>query len=232
MSTDAVPVVHVVTDDDILARQSFVVTAGAIAEALGRAGALHIRTRRMLPAQVITLIDRLRERGQRRTPRIVVNDRVDVALTTDAYGVQLGAESMGVSDVRRIEGEVKLREHGSGTARRFSRQPLRIGVSVHLADDHRTAGADWIIAGHVFSTPSHSDKDPRGLEFIAQVARQVRAPVIAIGGIRPEHVDDLVEAGAAGVAVIRGIWDAPDPADAAQRYLDALRRHSSPDSVT
>src|SRR4051812_30039307 len=99
MSTDAMPLVHVVTDDEILARRSFLVTVGAVAEALGPAGALHIRTRHLNPARTIALITALREHGPRRSPRIVVNDRIDIALATRAYGVQLGTQSLSVADV-------------------------------------------------------------------------------------------------------------------------------------
>jgi thiazole tautomerase (transcriptional regulator TenI) len=220
---DDIPIVHVITDDDILARPTFRIAAGAIGEVLGRSGALHIRSRKLPPAQLLAIVEVLRASGPRRTPRIVINDRVDVALACDAYGAQLGTDSMDVIDVRRVESEVAKREQTGGSMRRSRRVPLRLGVSVHIADDRRSSGADWVIAGHVFPTPTHPDTAPRGLDFISQVVRHTRSPVIAIGGIRPEHVPALVKAGASGVAAIRGIWDAPDPADAASAYLQALQ---------
>jgi thiazole tautomerase (transcriptional regulator TenI) len=82
------------------------------------------------------------------------------------------------------------------------------------------AGAEWFFAGHMFATPSHSGVAPRGTPLLADLAG-FGVPIIAIGGVRPEHTDELRAAGAFGFAAIRGIWDAPDPGAAAKAYLQA-----------
>jgi thiamine monophosphate synthase len=74
------------------------------------------------------------------------------------------------------------------------------------------------VAGNVFATASHAGRAGRGKEFLGSIAA-AGLPVIAIGGVRPEDGPPLREAGAYGVAMIRGIWSADNAEDAARRYL-------------
>jgi thiazole tautomerase (transcriptional regulator TenI) len=137
----------------------------------------------------------------------IVNDRVDVALACGVQGVQLTHKSIAVPDVQRIA------------------PALRIGASVHSPDEARDAeqaGADWCVAGHVFETPSHPGQPRKDSTFINEVVAAVSFPVIAIGGIRPEHVRSLVHRGAHGVAAIRGIWNDENSELAASRYLSQV----------
>ena len=99
---------------------------------------------------------------------------------------------------------------------------LRIGSSVHSPPEARDAGlfgADWCVAGHVFISASHEGEAGRGVGFVRACADATEIPVIAIGGVTPARIADLVEAGARGVASISGIWGAPNPGEAAARYL-------------
>jgi thiamine biosynthesis protein ThiS len=82
-------------------------------------------------------------------------------------------------------------------------------------------GADFLIAGSVFHTPSHPERSPAGLGLVKEAAAGA-APVIAIGGITPERSAEVIAAGAWGVAAIRALWDADDPAAAARAFLAAL----------
>jgi thiamine-phosphate pyrophosphorylase len=140
---------------------------------------------------------------------LVVNDRVDVALAVGADAVQRTHTSLPVDDIRAIAG-----------------RRLRIGVSVHSLQDAVDAelrGADWITYGPVFDTPSKRPYGPpQGLERLAAVARGLRIPVVAIGGITPGRVKDVRAAGARGVAVISSILAADSPADATRRFLEVL----------
>lgn len=140
--------------------------------------------------------------------RLIVNDRVDVALAVNAAGVQLGARSLPVQAVRRVLGP-----------------EAPVGVSVHSAEEAREAelyGASWVTFGHVFETASHPDVEPRGLDQLRQVVAAVGVPVIAIGGITPERVPEVLSAGAADVAVISGILAAADVRAATDAYRAAL----------
>ncbi|MBY0117216.1 thiamine phosphate synthase [Paenibacillus sp. FSL L8-0435] len=101
-------------------------------------------------------------------------------------------------------------------------QRLRLGVSVHSLDEAKIAeerGADYLFFGHVFSTNSKPDLEPRGLYALAEVCSGVSIPVMAIGGIEPGNIHAIRSAGAQGVAVISNVWasDSPDQAAASLR---------------
>jgi thiazole tautomerase (transcriptional regulator TenI) len=84
---------------------------------------------------------------------------------------------------------------------------------------------DYVFYGHVFETASKRDSPPRGLAGLERAAAALAAagmPVVAIGGLMPERVRDVLRAGVYGVAAVSGIWDVPDAAAAAERYLEAL----------
>jgi thiamine-phosphate diphosphorylase len=104
--------------------------------------------------------------------------------------------------------------------------PMWLGRSVHSVDAAQRAEAEgcrYLLVGTMFPTASHPDQPPAGIPLLRAVREAVSIPLIAIGGITPERVAECVQAGAQGVAVLSGIADAPDPADAATRYWAALR---------
>jgi thiamine monophosphate synthase len=97
---------------------------------------------------------------------------------------------------------------------------LAYGVSIHTpGEGANAAGAAWVMAGNVFETASHPNKPGMGLPFVRTVVQMTPSPVIAVGGIRPEHVAPILRLGAIGVAVIAGIWNERTPKNAALRYL-------------
>jgi thiamine-phosphate pyrophosphorylase len=171
--------------------------------------AVQVREKDLAAADLAALCRRLRPLTQARNALLIVNDRVDVALATGADAVQRTGASLAVDDIRAIAG-----------AR------LRIGASVHSVEDAVDAearGADWLVFGPVYDTPSKRRYGaPQGLDALAKVSGRVRLPVIAIGGITPARVSEVRAAGAYGVAAIAAILDAPSPADAVRRFLDAL----------
>lgn len=201
-----IPLVHVITNDEIIARPDFVDVACDVMGVLGARGALHLRAAHTSGARLQELGEGLAAAQAITGAWLVVNDRVDVALAVRARGAQLTSRSLSVDDAR----------HAAPS--------LAIGASVHSLEDGRTAiesGADWMVAGHVFATPSHPGEDGRGLPFVRALTAASAVPVIAIGGVRPSHWPVLREAGVAGVAVIRGVWDAPNAERAASDYLSA-----------
>jgi thiazole tautomerase (transcriptional regulator TenI) len=134
----------------------------------------------------------------------VINDRVDVALAVRARGAQLTSRSLTAADARRAA------------------PALAIGASVHTlreGTDAAASGADWLVAGHVFDSAGGTGDDERGMAFVEALIAAVAIPVIAIGGVLPKHCRVLRLAGVHGVAVIRGIWDAPNAERAASDYL-------------
>lgn len=138
--------------------------------------------------------------------RIIVNDRVDVALAGGAFGAQLGERSLPLDRVRRWVGT-----------------DVRLGRSVHDREGAlRAASADWLVFGHVFATASKPGREPAGLAGLRRVVEASSRPVIAIGGITPGRVADVVAQGARGVAVVSQVADAEDPVAAVRELRAAL----------
>ena len=142
--------------------------------------------------------------GGNRT-RILVNDRLDVALTENADGVHLGEKSLPVADAKSL-----LRTMGSlGRKEKFL-----VGASCHSKDAAQAAarcGADYIFFGPIFATPSKTAFGaPQGLGRLADVCRVVEIPVVAIGGVTQENAASCIAAGAEGIAAIRLFQGAPD----------------------
>ena len=171
--------------------------------------AVQVREKDLGAAELAVLCRRIRGLTQDTRALLIVNDRVDVALAVGAEGVQRTATSLTVEDIRAI-----------------ADKRLRIGASIHSLPDALQAeleGADWLVFGPVYDTPSkRMYGPPQGLDKLARVAAAVRLPVVAIGGITPARVRDVRAAGARGVAVVSSILAADSPADATRRFLEAL----------
>jgi thiazole tautomerase (transcriptional regulator TenI) len=201
------PRIHAVTNDEIMLRPGFLRKAMSIMRVLGDNGAIHVRSQLLDSPTLYSIALALLELHEQTKCWCIVNDRVDVALACGVQGVQLTHKSIAVPDVQRIA------------------PALRIGASVHSPEEARDAelaGADWCVAGSVFETPSHPGAPRQETTFINEVVAAVSFPVIAIGGIRPEHVRSLVHRGAHGVAAIRGIWNDENSELAASRYLSQV----------
>lgn len=202
------PVLHVVTDEAVLARPDFVVAAGRVLAAGGPRVALHVRGPALGGRALFEAASAVAEAASSSGGLLVVNDRVDVAAAAGARGVHLGGRSLPIEVARRLFGG------------RF-----RLGVSTHADEEVAEAahgGADWIFAGMIYASPSHPDRTGRGVQAVAgAVAGSGGIPVLAIGGVTPERVPELRAVGAHGSAAIRGVWEARDPAEAVARYLEA-----------
>ncbi|MGA7917670.1 MAG: thiamine phosphate synthase [Candidatus Acidiferrales bacterium] len=134
--------------------------------------------------------------------RVIVNDRLDVALAAGAAGVHLGRESLNARDV------VQWCRSGNAPPEFLT------GVSCHSLEEAREAesvGASYIFFGPIFETPSKRALGaPQGLARLAEVCRSVRIPVIAIGGVDEGNALECVRSGAAGIAAIRMFQEARD----------------------
>lgn len=197
------PRLHAITDARVRALDDFGVRAAAVAAA-GPAVALHARDRAAGGDTLAALADRIAALVRPPEAQLAVSARADIAAACGAHGIQLGAGDLGVADARVVAPR------------------CWIGRSVHDTDEARAAadeGADLLIVGTIFETESHPGRAAAGIGLIERTAR-LGLPVIAIGGITPERARVAHEAGAWGVAAIRALWDAPDPAAAALALLE------------
>jgi len=148
---------------------------------------VQIRERDLEAAALAALVSELVAIARPTPTRIVVNDRLDVALAAGAGGVHLRGDSMSVA-----------------AARRLTPAGFLVGRSVHTAAEAASAGdADYLIAGTVFTSRSKDASHPLlGVDGLRAIVSSSPAPVLAIGGITAERVDAAAAAGAAGIAEI------------------------------
>lgn len=202
-----VPRLHVLVPDAAIARPDFRETAAALRERGGGRLALHLRLREASDRRLHELAAPLADEARRAGGWCVVNGRPDVALTAGAQGVQLGAGALPVAEARRMVGG-----------------EVAVGASVHGSREARRAaedGANLLLVGTIFPSPSHPRRPGAGLSRLA-ACRDAGTPVVAIGGVTSSRVPAVLGAGAHGVAVLSGVWSADRPLEAAARYLDAL----------
>ena len=144
-------------------------------------------------------------------PRLIVNDRADIASLVNAQGVHVGQQDLNVEDARAIVGAERL-----------------VGVSTHTLEQLDAAdktSADYIAFGPIFQTSSKENPDPVvGLELLRKVRRHTRKPLVAIGGITLERAADVFRAGADSVAVARDLIVADDPVARVRLYLQEAAR--------
>ena len=138
---------------------------------------------------LLDMARRIREVTRRSGTFLVVNDRLDIALAADADGVHLGQGDLPVREARAIAGP-----------------EMKIGVSTHSLEQARRAeseGADYIGCGPIFATPTKPDYPPVGISLIRRVLKQVRIPVVAIGGIDRTRARELAAIGVKSIAMVR-----------------------------
>jgi thiamine-phosphate pyrophosphorylase len=172
--------------------------------------AIQLRERDLPTGELLSLAQEVHELVASRAIPLILNDRVDLVLALNLDGVHLRADSLPVSIVRRLIGPDRL-----------------IGVSTHSIEEVRRAnhdGADYVIFGPIFETPSkRSFGPPLGLDALGAVCRESTIPVFAIGGLTSARVRDVRRAGAHGVAVIGALLTCGDIRAAAREFREALR---------
>ena len=141
--------------------------------------------------------------------QLLINDRIDVALALEGVGVHLRSNSLPVSVARQLLGAQRL-----------------VGVSVHTIEEAIQAesqGADYIVLGPIYATPSKQMfGPPLGIHALEKACRLVRIPIIGIGGVTAARAQQMRRAGAFGVAVITAILGATDVESATRELLEAV----------
>ena len=167
----------------------------------GGADVIQLRDKTLAGRDLLSLAREMAVLVRSHQALFIVNDRLDIALAAGADGVHLGQDDLPVSAARTI-----------------APPPFIIGVSVgsaHEAMEAESDGADYVALSPVFSTPTKQDAGPgHGLETLMAIRSAVAVPVIAIGGVGLHNVEDVIRAGADGVAVISAVLGEEDVEDA------------------
>lgn len=166
-------------------------------------GLIQIREKDMPTPELVALAGAAAKSALGSKSKIIVNDRLDVAMAAGADGVHLGGRSMPVA-----------------AARRAAPPEFLVGASCHSPEEAvaaETAGASYVVLGPIFETPSKARYGPPlGLEKLAAAAARVKIPVLALGGISLDRVRHCLDRGAAGVAGIRLFQDCDSAAERAR----------------
>jgi len=196
---------YLITDRKLIPHSSSL--TDAVEDAL-KAGvkAVQLREKDLPVRELLALAYRMREVTTRYSAMLFINDRVDIALCTEADGVHLGRSGIPVHAARKLAG-----------------RRLLIGASTHHLEEALAAereGADFITFGPLYDTPSKRKYgEPVGLGALHTVSEQISLPVLGIGGITTGRVKEVLNAGARGVALISGILGEADIEGAAKKYL-------------
>jgi len=178
----------------------------------GGASALQVREKDMDAREFLSVIRRAMEIARPAGVPVIVNDRADLAMLAGAAGVHVGQSDLSVRDVRRLAGA-----------------SLLVGVSTTNPEQARRAaadGADYCGVGPMFATTT-KERAPAGVAYLREYLGETACrgvPHLAIGGISPDNVGELVEAGCRGVAVSGGVCRSSDPRGVCERLVAALQR--------
>jgi thiamine-phosphate pyrophosphorylase len=140
----------------------------------------------------------------------IMNDRVDLAIASNADGVHLGQKDIPISLARQLLGPQRI-------IGRSTTNPQEMQKAID-------AGADYIGVGPVYETPTKADKPPAGLEYVRHAAENCSIPWFAIGGIDMNNFDDVMSIGGERIAVVRAIMEAEQPTLVTQYFMSQLTR--------
>ena len=179
--------------------------------------AVQLREKDLSSRELLELARKMRSLTAAYGAKLLINDRVDIALAADADGVHLGGNSIPLRDARRLLGPNRL-----------------IGCSAHSATqlaDAEAGGADFAVFGPVYFTPSKAAfGPPLGIDALRQARASTRIPVFALGGVGAGNIHEVIAAGADGAALISAVLSAKDPRQAASdinlSIKNALSRHT------
>jgi thiamine-phosphate pyrophosphorylase len=173
------------------------------------APAIQLRERDLSAKELMTLAREVQAVTASRTSQLLMNDRIDVALALEGVGVHLRSNSLPVSVARQLLGARRL-----------------LGMSVHAVEEAVQAesqGADYVILGPIYETPSKQMfGPPLGIHTLEKACQLVRIPIVGIGGVTAARACEMRRAGAFGVAVITAILGAADVESATRELLDAV----------
>jgi len=199
---------HVLTDTVLQSRFSHL----ELVRMAIKGGADTIQFRQKLGAtrEMIEVVRQLKQLCLDSGVTLIVNDRVDVAIATEADGVHLGQNDFPIALARKLLGKSRI-----------------IGGSAATLEEAQKClaeGADYIGFGPVYPTTSKADADPvTGIKLLKQAVEIISLPIIAIGGISVENAPEVMRAGAQGIAVISAVCCQENPEQATRALRQALQ---------
>src|SRR4029077_8592186 len=171
--------------------------------------AIQLRERDLSARELVTLAQEVKTVTASRGAQLLINDRIDVALAFEGVGVHLRSNSLPVTVARQMVGTQRL-----------------LGISAHSVEEAVQAasqGADYIVLGPIYETPSkRAFGPPLGIHALEKACRLVSLPIMGIGGVTSARARERRRAGAFGAAVITAILGAADVESAARELLDAV----------
>ncbi|MBF0627435.1 MAG: thiamine phosphate synthase [Magnetococcales bacterium] len=205
MPTNPPPRLLLITESPLLPNLETLVT-----QALGGAPFdLLLRDYQATDDRIIALAQTLKPLLHAAGGRLLIHNRLEIAVSAGADGLHLPESGVTTREARTRLGPLPL-----------------LGRSCHepeSARKHLLHGGDYVTLSPVFATLSHPDAFPLGTERFAALRRRIPGPVLALGGIGVGNVQEVMAAGATGVALIRGIFQAPNPAQTTQELFRALQ---------
>lgn len=160
---------------------------------------IHIREKNKSPSEIVQLVEQVVQMGVRKE-KLVINDRLDIALLTGVCNVHLPTTGLPIRKVKSMFPE------------------MRVGVSVHSLEEALHAekgGADYCLFGNVFETNSKVGLAGKGTEALGEIVARLKIPVIGIGGITPDNMQKVFKQNAKGIAVMSYIFSSEHPVRAA-----------------
>jgi thiamine-phosphate pyrophosphorylase len=174
--------------------------------------AIQVREKHLEARELVDLTNAVIEIARPAGVRVLVNRRLDVALAADADGVHLGRDGLHPEAAREM-------------ANRMGRSDFLVGVSSHNRAEVARASAgmaDFVVFGSVFPSPGKADEDTAlGLDLLREACRDQWIPILALGGITPANVPEVLAAGADGSSCVRAVFEAEEPEAAAREWVEA-----------
>ncbi len=174
----------------------------------GGVDAVQLRSRALTDREMVALGKKLQSMCKAASALFIMDNRIDLALAVDADGVHVGHTDLPVSFVREIFGHRKI-----------------VGVSTHSLPEAIQAqrdGADYVSCGPLWATPTKPEYKPVGLSLAGLYRAALKIPFVAIGGIDETNIDTVLTAGAPCVAIVRALFGASDPEQAAKKFKEKI----------
>ncbi len=169
----------------------------------GGVDTVQLRDKESATKEFIVIARKLRALTRSKSIRFIINDRVDIAMAVNSDGVHLGQDDLSLPAARKMLGDDKI-----------------IGISTHnliQALDAEKQGADYVAIGPIFKTTTKNAGRPVGPEMIRTIKEKVRLPLVAIGGLNKDNIEDAAKAGADCFAVASAVIRAQDTREAVRK---------------